>query len=110
MLLRISDKVTDICDKSIVLGVSIHCHYIVKILILNLSETQKRYMLACVPSLAITEKWSLSGRRRRVILSVVSPIEQVSNRPMIVILVERSLIVTQELWFVCTEITSRYHR
>ena len=39
MFLRSSDKATDIRHKSIVLGMSIHPNYIVKTLILNLSET-----------------------------------------------------------------------
>ena len=110
MLLGISDKPTDISHKSIVLGVSIHRDYIVKTLILDLSETQEGYMLACVPSLAVAEEWSPSGRRRRVILSVVPPVEQISDRPMLAIVVERPLIVTEEQWFVCTEITACYHR
>ena|SRR5437016_1799911 len=110
MGLRIRDKATDISHKSIVLGVSVHGDYIVKTLILNAPKTQERYMLAYVPSLAIAEEWFPSGRRRRVILSVVFPVEQISDRPMLAIVVERSLVVTQEQWFMCTEITARYHR
>ena len=110
MLLRISDKATDISHKSIVLVVSIHRDYIVKTLILDLSETQERYMPAYVSSLAIAEERFLRGRRRRVILSVVLPIEQISNRSMLAIIVERPLIVTKDLGFVYTEITARYHR
>ena len=53
MLLRISDKATDIRHKSIVWSVSIHGDYIVKTLILDLAETQEGHMLACVPSLAV---------------------------------------------------------
>ena len=96
MLLRISDKATDISHKSIVLSVSIHPDYIVKTLILDLLETQERYMLACVPSLAVAEEWFRSGRRRRVILSVILPIEQISDRPMLAIVVVRPLVVTKE--------------
>ena len=110
MLLGISDKATDISDKSIVLGVSIHADYIVKTLILNAPKTQERYVLACVPSRAVAEEWFPSGRRRRVILSVVLPVEQISDRPMLAIVVECPLVVTQEQWFVCAEITARYHR
>src|SRR5271157_603130 len=110
MLLGISDKPADIGHKSIVLGVSIHGDYIVKTLILNAPKTQKGYMLAYVPSLAIAEEWSCSGRRCRVILSVVLPVEQISDRPMAAIVIERPLVVTKEPWFVCTEITARYHR
>ena len=110
MRLRIRDKATDISHKSIVLGVSVHRNYIVKTLTLNPSKTQERYMLAYVPSLAIAEEWFPSGRRRRVILSVVFPVEQISDRPMLAIVVEGPLLVTQEQWFVCTEITARYHR
>lgn len=110
MLLGISDKATDISHKSIVLGVSVHSDYVVKTLILDLSETQERYMLACVPSFAAAEKWFQSGRGRRVILSVILPVEQISDRPMLAIVVERPLVVTGKSWFVYTEITARYHR
>ena len=110
MLLGISDKAADISDKSIVQGVSINRDYVVKTLILDLSKTQEGYMLACVPSPVVAEKWFLSGRSRRVILSVVLPIEQIGDRPMLIIVVERPLVITKESWFVCTEITARYHR
>ena len=96
MLLWIGDKAADISHKSIVLGVSIHRDYIVKTLNLDLSETQERYVLAFVPSLVVAEEWFLSGRRRRVILSVVPPIEQIGDRPMLAIVVERPLVVTKE--------------
>ena len=110
MGLRIRNKATDVSHKSIVLGVSIHADHIVKVLILNAPKTQEWYVLAYVPSLAVAEEWSFSGRRRRVILSVVLPIEQIGDRPMLAIVVERPLVVTKEQWFVCTEITARYHR
>src|ERR1700682_2844981 len=99
MLLRISDKATDISYKGIVLGVSIHPDYIVKTFILDLSETEEGYMLARVFSLAVAEEWFLGGRRCRVILSVVLPIEQIGDRPMLAIVVERPLVVTKEQWF-----------
>ena len=82
MFLRSSDKATDIRHKSIVVGMSIHRDYIAKALILDLSETQEGYMLAYVPTLVVAEERFLSGRRRRVILSVVLPIEQISDRPV----------------------------
>ena len=110
MLLGISDKAADISDKSIVQGVSINRDYVVKTLILDLSETQEGYMPACVLSFVVAEEWFLSGRRRRVILSVVPPIEQIGDRPMLAIVVERPLVITKESWFVRTEITARYHR
>ena len=53
-------------------------------------------MLAYVPSLAVAEEWFLSGRRRRVIFSVVLPIEQIGDRPMLAIVVERPLVITKE--------------
>src|ERR1700722_1332960 len=109
MLLRVSDKASDISHKSIVLAVGIDCHHIVKILILDLPETQERYMLACVPSFAIAEKWPLRARGRRVVFSVGLPIEQIGDRPVIVVVVECPLVVTKELWPVRTEITSRNH-
>src|SRR5450755_2590770 len=96
MLLRISDKAPDISHKSIVLGVSIYRDYVVKTLILDLSETQEGYMLTYVPPLAVGEEWFLSARRRRVILSIVPPIEQISDRPMLAIVVECPLVVTKE--------------
>src|ERR1039458_1748295 len=110
MRLRIRDKATDISHKSIVLSVSINGDYIVKTLILNPPKTQERYMLAYVPSLAVAEEWFPSGRRRRVVLSVVLPVEQISDRPMLAIVIECPLVVTKEQWFVCTEITASYHR
>lgn|SRR6266566_5292152 len=110
MRLWVRNKAADIPHKSIVLGMSIHCDYIVKTFLLNASETQERHMLARVPPVPVAEEWFRSGRRRRVILSVVLPVEQITDRPMLAIVVERPLVVAQELWFVCTEITSRYHR
>ena len=95
MFLRISDKATDIRYKSIVLSMSIYPNYIVKTLNLDLSETQERYVLACVPSV-VTEEGFLSGQSRRVVLSVILPIEQVSDRPMLAIVFERPLVVTKE--------------
>ena len=53
-------------------------------------------MLARVSSLAVAEERFLSGRRCRVVLSVVLPIEQISDRPMLAIVVERPLVVTKE--------------
>ena len=55
MFLGITDKAADISHKSVVPDMSIHSDYIVKALILDLSETEERYMLTCVPL--------LSGRR-----------------------------------------------
>src|SRR5450755_3322833 len=100
MRLRIRDKATDISHKSIVLRVSIHGDDVVKTFILDAAKAQKGYMLACVPSLAVAEEWFPSGRRRRVILSVVLPVEQISDRPVLDIVVERPLVVTKEQWFV----------
>lgn len=96
MFSRISDKSTDIRHKSIVLGMRIHSNYIMKTLILDLSETQEGYMLARVSSLAVAEERFRSGRRCRVILSVVLPIEQISDCPMLAIVVERPRVVTKE--------------
>src|ERR1700687_2618592 len=110
MLLRIRDKAADITHKSIVLDVSIHSDYIVKTLILHAPKTQKRHMLAHVPSLAVAEEGFSSGRRCRVILRVVFPVEQISDRSMLAIVIERPLVVTKELWFVGSEITARDHR
>src|SRR5271157_470200 len=110
MRLRIRDKATDISHKSIVLRVSIHGDDVVKTLILDAPKAQERYMLADVLSLAVAEEWLPIGRRCRVILSVVLPVEQISDRPMPAVVVERPLLVTKEQWFVCTEITARYHR
>jgi hypothetical protein len=93
MFFRISDKATDILHKSIVRGMSIHPNYIVKTFILDLSETEEGYMLARISSLAVAEERFLSGRSCRVILSVVLPIEQISDRPMLAIVVERPLVV-----------------
>src|SRR5271165_3939959 len=110
MGLRIRDKAANISHKSIVPGVSIHRDDVVKTLILDAPKTEEWYMLAHVPSLAVAEERFPGARRRRVILSVVLPVEQISNRPMFVIVVERPLLVTKELWFVCTEITACDHR
>jgi hypothetical protein len=57
VLLGISDKATDVNDKSVVLGVSVHRDYIVKSFILDLSKTQERHMLAYKTSLALAEEW-----------------------------------------------------
>ena len=110
MRLRIRDKASDISYKSIVLGVSIHGDDIVETLILDATKTQERHVLACVPSLAVAEEWFPGGRRRRVILGVVLPVQQISDRRMLAIVVDRPLIVTKNQWCVCTEITARYHR
>ena len=110
MCLRISDKATDIGHKSIVLGVSIHPHYIVKALILDLLEAQERYMLARVLFPAGAEEGFRSVRIRRVILGVIPPIKQIADRPMFAIVAEGPLVVAKDLRFVCTEITARYHR
>ena len=96
MLLRISDKAPNISDKSIVLGVSIHPDYIVKALILDPSETQEGYMLTCISSLLVAEERFRSIRSRRVILSVVLPIEQIGDCPVLAIVPERPLVVTKE--------------
>src|SRR5258705_4691015 len=109
MFLRISDKAADIGHKSIVLGVSIHRNYIVKTLILDLAETKERYVLAYVLVPAIAEEGSRRVRIGWVVLGVILPIEQISDRPMFAILGERSLVVAEDLWFVCTKITARYH-
>ena len=105
----IRDKATDIRHKSVVLDMSVHGDHILKTLLLNASKTQERYMLACVPSFSVAEEWSSSGPRCRVILSIVLPVEQISDGLMLAVIVEVPLVVTQELWFVCTEITARYH-
>ena len=110
MHLRICDKAANIGHKSIVLGVSIHRDHIVKTLILNASKTQEGYMLPYVPPLAAAEEWFRSCRRGRIILSVVLPLEQISDRPMLAIVVKRPLVVTQEKWAVYTEIAARDHR
>ena len=67
-------------------------------------------MPAYVPSLAVAEEGFRGGRRRRVILSVVFPVEQIRDRPMLTIVVECPLVIAKEQRFVCTEITARYHR
>ena len=110
MGLRIRDKAADISHKSIVLGVSVHGNYVVKTLTLNASKTQERYMPAYVPALAVAEERFRGGRRRRIILSVVLPVEQISDRPMLTIIVECPLVIAKEQGLVCTEITARYHR
>src|SRR5580704_13814309 len=96
MFLRICDKVTDIRHKSVVVCMGIHPNYIVKTLFLDPSETQEGYMLARVSSLAVAEERFLSGCRCRVILGVVLPIEQISNRPVRAIVAERPPVVTKE--------------
>src|SRR5690242_15419890 len=107
MRLRIRDEAPDISDKTIVLGVSIHSDNIVKTLILNAPKTEERHMLTYIPPLAVAEERFPRGRCCRVILSVVLPVEQISDRPMLAIVVERPLLVTKELWCVCSEITAR---
>ena len=110
MRLRIRNEATDISHKSVVLRVSIYADYIAKVLILNAPKTEERYVLAYVPSPAVAEERSPSSWRCRVILSVVFPVEQISDRPMLAIVPERSLVVAKELGCVRTEITARYHR
>src|SRR5579864_8000770 len=105
----ISDKATDIPHKSVVLRMSVHSDHILKTLLLNASKTQERYMLAYVPSFSVAEERSSSSRRRRVILSIVLPVEQIGDCLMLAVIAEVPLVVTQELRFVCTEITARYH-
>ena len=110
MRLRIRDKTADIGHKSIVLGVSIHTDHIVKTLLLNATKTEEGHVLAHVPSLAVSEKGFPSSRGGRGILSGVLPVEQISDRPMLAVVFEIPLVITQDLRFVCTEITARYHR
>src|ERR1700746_1620360 len=105
----ISDKATDIHHKSVVLGMSVHSDHILKTLLLNASKTQERYVLAYVSSFSVAEEGSSSSRRRRVILSIIFPVEQIGDCLMLAVVGEVPLVVTQELWCVCTEITARYH-
>jgi hypothetical protein len=107
--LRIRNKATDITHKSIVLRVGIHGHDIAKTLILDAPKAEEGHMLANVPSVAVAEKRFRSGRRRRVILSVVLPVEQITDRPVLAIVVECPLVVAKEQWFLDTEITARDH-
>ena len=92
MLLGISDKTTDISHKSIVLIVSINRHHVVKTLLLDFPETQEGHVLASVPSLAVVEEWFLSWGRR-VVFSIVFPVEQVSDRPVLAIVAEGPLSI-----------------
>src|SRR5260370_3439846 len=102
MLLRISDKATEISHKNIVVSMSIYRDHVAKTLSLNFPKTQERHMLARVLRFpfAIVEKRFLIGRRCRVVLSVVPPIEQICNRPMLVILFKVDLCIAIES-FVC---------
>ena len=53
-------------------------------------------MLAHVLPLPAAKEWFLSGRRCRVILSVVLPVDQIGDGPMLAIVVECPLVVTEE--------------
>src|SRR5882757_711186 len=109
-LLRVSDEVPNIGHKCIVRCVSIHADDIVKALGLNAPETQERYMLAYVPAPAVAEEWLLSAGRWRVIFSIILPLEQISDRSVLSIVVEIPLPVAQELWSMYAEIAARDHR
>src|SRR5271157_5177576 len=110
MLLRVRDEAAYVSHERIVLVVGIHGNYIAKILLLNLPKAQERHMLAHVSSAAIADEWSLRGRRGRVILRIVLPIEQISDGAVLAIVVECSLSVAEDLRCVRAEITACDHR
>jgi hypothetical protein len=109
MLLRVRDETADIGHESVVRSMCIHGDDVVETFFLNASEADKRHMPAHVPSLAIFEEGFFGGRRRRIILSVVLPPEQIGDCPMRSVIAEVLLAVTKKPRFMGVEIAARDH-
>src|SRR5258707_15211639 len=95
--------------KRIALVMSVHRDYIEKAPILDCAETQKRYMLANIFRM-VAKEWFLGCRGCRVIFSIIFPLEEVSDRSVLAVVVEIPLAITKHLRFVNTKITASYHR
>ena len=78
MLLRVAPEGLDVSNKSVVRVLGIDGYHVAEAFLLNFRKTQERNMLSRVFS-TVTKKWlGLGG----IILSVVLPIQKISDSPM----------------------------